>query len=258
KLPEPFLRFVGISRYYDLDKNCYLTFWADDDEEMDLFAFINHADPTKVRIGEREIGEEEVPLLQLTRGRVVSLASVNDQGNANIQGTGNDNVNEEGGDVVVADQTEKSEHVVQIGRIDIMADDETQAIVADKPKKVRKKRKAADGASGSSLPPKKLREDHGTPGDVGASTAGKFLAALQGLLDSSTLSVEVGVTAMATVPFVTSSVTPIPEREDGRHADSITRPNLRTQPAAERFVVLLDSSHHSSTNAADDEVTSIA
>ncbi|GJS63311.1 hypothetical protein Tco_0677875 [Tanacetum coccineum] len=28
--------------------------------EMDLFAYINHADPTKVRIGEREVGEEEI------------------------------------------------------------------------------------------------------------------------------------------------------------------------------------------------------
>ncbi|GKA27531.1 hypothetical protein Tco_0713699, partial [Tanacetum coccineum] len=127
KLSEPFLCFVGIIRYYDLDENYYPTFWADDDEEMDLFAFINHADPTKVQIGEREVREEE------------------------------------------------GDHVVQIGGIDIMADDEAQAIVAGKPKKVRKKRKVADGASGFSLPPQKLRKDYGTPGDVGASTIGKSL-----------------------------------------------------------------------------------
>ncbi|GKC81071.1 hypothetical protein Tco_1136788 [Tanacetum coccineum] len=138
----------------------------------------------------------------------------------------NDNVNEEGGDAAVADQTEQSDHVVHIGGIDIVADDEAQAIVVDKPKKVRKKTKAADGAGGSCLPPKKLREDHGASEDVGASTAGKSLATLQVLLDNSTLAVNVGVTVAAT-------------------------------PAAERFVVLSDSSHHSSTNAADDEVTSI-
>nr|GEV47623.1 hypothetical protein [Tanacetum cinerariifolium] len=124
--------------------------------------------------------------------------------------------------------------LVHIEGIDIVADDEAQAIVADKPKKVRKKRKAADGASGSGLPPKKLKEDHGASGDVGASTVGKFLAALQGLLDSSTLAVEIGVTAAATVPFVTSSVTPTPEREDGRYAISITGPNMQTRPSAER------------------------
>ncbi|GJW65346.1 hypothetical protein Tco_0117230 [Tanacetum coccineum] len=198
------------------------------EEELDLFAFINHADPTKVRIGKPEVGEVEVLLLQLTRDRVVPLAGVNDQGNANVQGTGNDNVNEEGGDATVVDQTEQSDHVVQIGRIDITVDDEAQAIFADKPKKVRKKRKAADGASGSGLPPKKLREDH-----------------------------EVGITVAATVPFVTSSVTPTPEREEGGRTNSVTGPNLRTQHAAERFVVLSNSSHHFSTNVADDEVTSI-
>ncbi|GKF14013.1 hypothetical protein Tco_0055475, partial [Tanacetum coccineum] len=208
KLLEPFLCFVGIIRYYDLDENYYPTFWANDDEELDLFAFINHADPTKVRIRERE-------------------------GNANVQGTGNDNVNEEGGDATVADQTEQSDHVVQIRGIDITVDDEAQAIVTEKPKKVRKKRKVVDGASGSGLPLKKIK--------------GR----------SCTLNVEVRITVAATVPFVTSSVTPTLEPEEGGRTDSVTGPNLRTQRAAERFVVLSDYSHHFSTNAADDEVTSI-
>ncbi|GJU94555.1 hypothetical protein Tco_1319311, partial [Tanacetum coccineum] len=92
---------------------------------------------------------------------------------------------------------------------------------------------------------------------AGASTAEKSIVVLQGLLDSSTLAAEVGVTAAASVPFVTSSVTPTPEREGGGHGDSIIGLNLRTQFASERFVVLTDSSHHSSTHATDDEVTSI-
>ncbi|GKE05092.1 hypothetical protein Tco_1397110, partial [Tanacetum coccineum] len=192
---------------------------------MGLFTFIHHADPTKVKIGEKEVREGEVLLLELTRGRVVSLARVNDQGGADVQGAADDN----------------------FGDIDIMADDEAQALVVGQPKKVRKKMKAADGAS----------EDHDASGDVGASTVGKSLAAIQELFEQSTLNVEVGVTAVATVPFVTSFVTPTPEREDSRHADSVTRPNLRTKPATERFVVLLDSSHHSSTNVASDEVTSV-
>ncbi|GJW84672.1 hypothetical protein Tco_0157817 [Tanacetum coccineum] len=56
------------------------------------------------------------------------------------------------------------------------------------------------------ITPKNLREDHGTSGDSGASTAGKSPVALQGLLDRSTLAMKVGVTAVATVPFVTSYV----------------------------------------------------
>nr|GEY43217.1 hypothetical protein [Tanacetum cinerariifolium] len=104
------------------------------------------------------------------------------------------------------------------GGIDVVADDEVQAIVADKPKRIRKKRKAANGAGGSSLPTKKLRKDHGTSG-IDASTGGKSVAALQSLLEGSTLPVEVGVAAAATVPFITSSVTP----------DSISESGLRTR-----------------------------
>ncbi|GKA72949.1 hypothetical protein Tco_0779165 [Tanacetum coccineum] len=96
----------------------------------------------------------------------------------------------------------------------------------------------AEGTSGSIHPPKKLTEDHNTSGDVGAST-------------------EVGVTAAAIVPFVTSSVTPMPKHGDGGPTDSVFVGNLWTQCPSKRFVISSDSSHHSSTNAADDEVTSI-
>nr|GEV28806.1 hypothetical protein [Tanacetum cinerariifolium] len=44
--------------------------------------------------------------------------------------------------------------------------------------------------------------------DAGASVAGKSLAALQDLIDKSILAVEIGVTAAATIPFLTSFVTP--------------------------------------------------
>nr|GEW32963.1 hypothetical protein [Tanacetum cinerariifolium] len=129
-------------------------------KEMDLFAFIHHADPTK-----------------------------DDR---------NDNVNEEGNDAVEAGHTEQGDHVFDVGGIDIVADDEIQAIVVDQPKRVRKKRLAADGTGGSSLPPKKLKEDYGNSGDAGASVAKKLLAASQGLLDSSTLAADIEVTAAAT------------------------------------------------------------
>nr|GFA14738.1 hypothetical protein [Tanacetum cinerariifolium] len=198
--------------------------------KMNLFAFINHADPTNVWIREREVAEGEVPLLQLTRGPVVSLASVNDQGNVNVQGVGNDDVNEEGGDVIEADQTKHSDRV-----------------------KVRKKRKAADGAGGFGLLPKKLREDYGASGDAGVITARKSLATLQGLLDSTTLAVEVGATVAATVPFVTSSVTPTPEHEDSGPTDSISVSNLRTQCPPERFLIFSNTPHDFSTNATDDD-----
>nr|GEV96001.1 hypothetical protein [Tanacetum cinerariifolium] len=95
-----------------------------------------------------------------SRGHVIPLADVNDQGNVNVQGVSDDDVNEGDGDVAKASQTEQGEHVIDVRGIDVVANDEVQAIVVDMPQRVRKKRKAADGASGSGLPPKKLREDH--------------------------------------------------------------------------------------------------
>ncbi|GJX92007.1 hypothetical protein Tco_0345333 [Tanacetum coccineum] len=197
KLPEPFLCFVGISRYYNLDENCYPTLWANDDEE---------------------VAQGEVPLLQLTKDRVVPLVGVNYQGNVNVQGAGDDDVNEGDCDVVEVNQTEQDEHVVDVGGIDVVADDEVQAIIADKPQRIRKKRKAIDGASSSGLPPKNLREDHGTSG-IGANTGRKSVAALQSLLENSTLPVE-------------------------------------TRHPAVRFVIS-ESSHDLNANAIDDEVTSV-
>ncbi|GJW70792.1 gypsy type transposase [Tanacetum coccineum] len=160
------------------------------------------------------------------------------------RGAGDNDVNEGDCDAVEVNQTEQDEHVVDVGGIDVVADVEVKAIIADKPQRIRKKRKAADGASGSGLPPKNLREDHGTSG-IGANTGGKSVAALQSLLESSTLPVEVGITAAATVPFVTSPVTP----------DSISGTGLGTRHPAERFVISSDSSHDLNRNVTDDEVT---
>ncbi|GKC34980.1 hypothetical protein Tco_1047364 [Tanacetum coccineum] len=210
---------------------------------------------------EREVREGEVPFLELTQGCVVPFAGVINQ--VDRDNAAQDEVAEEAGDpnkggddAAVADHTEQGGPIVQVGGIDIVADEETQAIVANKPKVQKRRRKAGD-ASGSNHPPKKLMTDHGTFGDVGASTGGKSLAAIQELFKQSTLNVEVGVSAAATIPFMTSSVTPTPKREDGGRMDYVTGANLRTQLVGARFVVLFYSSHHSGTHAAGDEVISV-
>ncbi|GJW64572.1 hypothetical protein Tco_0116456 [Tanacetum coccineum] len=245
RFSEPFLYLVGISQYYDLDDNCYLTFLTDDDEGgCSLLASFNFC-----------LGE--VPLLESARGRVVPLAGVN-QGNQNEVvpdvGNQNDNAQDVGNSLIEGSAVDGQEIPVDAGVIRI--DDEVPDTVAEKPK-VQNKRRRADGASGSSHPPKKLREDHDISGDVGASTGGKSLAAIQELFEQSTLNVEVGVTAAATVPFVTSFVTPTSERGDSGPTDSVFVANLRTQRPSERFIISSDSSHDSSANGTDDEVTSI-
>ncbi|GKF15461.1 hypothetical protein Tco_0056923 [Tanacetum coccineum] len=75
KYPEPFLCLVGINRYYTLDENTYPQFLRDNNEEIDLLAFIRTADPTKVRIGERQRSEDEPKLLDTTVGHTVLLGS---------------------------------------------------------------------------------------------------------------------------------------------------------------------------------------
>ncbi|GKC99879.1 hypothetical protein Tco_1170154 [Tanacetum coccineum] len=78
KFPEPFLCLIGMSRNYTLDEDTYPTFLHDDgtDGYMDLLAFIHVADPTKVKVGEREHAEEEARLLDSTVGRVVLLLPI--------------------------------------------------------------------------------------------------------------------------------------------------------------------------------------
>ncbi|GKG29265.1 hypothetical protein Tco_0416630, partial [Tanacetum coccineum] len=54
-------------------------------------------------------------------------------------------------------------------------------------------------AGGASHPPKKLREDHGTPS--GASVGGKSWSAIKRLLAGAVLNAEVGVAAIPTLPL---------------------------------------------------------
>nr|GEY47013.1 hypothetical protein [Tanacetum cinerariifolium] len=167
--------------------------------EMDLLAVIHHADPTKVQIGEKQVGEGEVPLLQLTRGRAVPLAAVNEQGNQ------------------IKDVQDAVVHVVNKGP------------------KVQKKRRIADGANGFNHAPKKLREDHNTSGYVSVGTGGNSLVVIQELFEQSTLNVE----AEAAEAICLHGQIAIVEVVEAAHSSE------------------LDSSHDSSANDEDNEITSI-
>ncbi|GKD52056.1 hypothetical protein Tco_1281032 [Tanacetum coccineum] len=225
KFPKPFLCLVGMSRYYTLDEDTYPSFLHDDGMDMDLLAFIHVANPTKVKFGKRERAKGEAKLLDSIVGHVVPL-------------------------LPVALARADSELEASVDRI--IAD---VTVVAEKPKRPRKKRQAITDASGSFHPPKKLNGDHET--SSGAATGGKYPFILKELLASSMLNVKVGVQAMATLPLVTSSVSATPDHENGVPTDSITWLNLCTIGASERFVISSDSSYHSSTNASRAEVGSV-
>ncbi|GKC96103.1 hypothetical protein Tco_1161545 [Tanacetum coccineum] len=187
--------------------------------KMDLFAFIHVVDPTTVKIVEREHVEGEKRLMDSTiRGILLSV------------------------------MVSKIELVMEVEDI------ATENVIAERPKHQRKKRPAAAGTSGSSHHPKKLRGDHRTPS--GVATSGKSPSILKELLASNILNAEVDVTTMATLPFITSSISATLERKGGDHTDSVTGPNLRTIGPSKRFVISSNFSHRSSINAAEVEVDS--
>ncbi|GJV14573.1 hypothetical protein Tco_1359896 [Tanacetum coccineum] len=214
--------------------------------EMGLLAFIHVADPTKVKVGERERTKEEARLLDSTVGRVVPLLPIApDRADSELEASMEKLFDESGGanqgdSVAGGGQEIETEIVLGVRFVD------EDNVVSEKPKRPRKKRQAATDVSSSSHPPKKLRSDHGTSSR--AASSGKSPTVLKQLLASSILNVESGVEAVATLPFVTSSVSATPEHESGVPADSITGLNLRTIGASKRFVISSDSSHHSSTN----------
>ncbi|GKE97487.1 hypothetical protein Tco_0020838, partial [Tanacetum coccineum] len=106
-------------------------------------------------------------------------------------------------------------------------------VAAEKPKKKRK-RKVTGDASGSTYPPKKLRDDyHSLP----PNTGGKSLVALRSMVPEGS-----GIPRGATEPLIAASVAPMP---DVGHVDSVSRLNLRTRPPHVRYVVSSDGSHHS-------------
>ncbi|GKB67101.1 hypothetical protein Tco_0928513 [Tanacetum coccineum] len=124
------------------------------------------------------------------------------------------------------------------------------------PRRQAKRKSVVVDAGGASHPPKKLREDHGTPG--GTSVGGKSHSAIKRLLAGAVLNAEVGVAAILTLPFVTASVSSMPEHEAGDHTDSVGEPNICTIGASQRFVISSDSSHHSGPTVAEAEVDSLA
>ncbi|GKE21623.1 hypothetical protein Tco_1433135, partial [Tanacetum coccineum] len=120
----------------------------------------------------------------------------------------------------------------------------------------QRKRKTIIDAGEPSHLAKKLRDDYRAPG--GPSMAGKSRSAVQRLFARAVLNAEVRGEPIPTLPFVTSSVSATPEREDEHPADSVTGLNLQTISAPQRFVISLDSSHHSGANIAEAKVDSIA
>ncbi|GJZ32042.1 hypothetical protein Tco_0577478 [Tanacetum coccineum] len=204
--------------------------WLGGTCEIDLLSFIRTADPTKVKVGERQRAEGEPKLLDTTVGRVVSLLPVAPARASSELEASVEKLFDEGGS---GSHTERGDSVSGGHGVDIPLVSVTAEIIAEdaapvQPKRQRKRKTVVSDAGEPSHPPKKLREDHRT--STGPYVTGKSKFALQRLLARAVLNPEVKVVALPTLPFITSSV----------------------------FVISSDSSYYSGANIAEAEVDSFA
>ncbi|GKA29688.1 hypothetical protein Tco_0715933 [Tanacetum coccineum] len=195
---------------------------------MDIFAFIHTPDPTKVKIVERERNEDEPRLLDTTIGCTVPLLPfapdcVESEIEASVKkifnegGSGNQM---EQGDSTGGGQDANIQPVVEA------ADTAIEDVALMQLRRQEKRKYVIADVGGASYPPKKLREDHGTLS--GTSVGGKSRSVIKRLLAGVVLNAEVGVAAIPTLPFVTTSVSTTSEREGRDHTDSMAKPNLHT------------------------------
>nr|GEU53566.1 hypothetical protein [Tanacetum cinerariifolium] len=195
--------------------------------EMDLYAFVCHSDPTKVRIRERDLAEREVELLKMTEGRTVSLDPL---ATTASRGSGDsiDKLFDEEDDAGQEHSVKKDDDVLD----ETIARDVSDVAI-EKAKK-KQKRKVTGDASGSTHPPKKLSDDYqfALP-----NTSGKSLATLCGLVPDSS-----GIPSGVTEPLIAAFVAPMPNVGP---TDSVSGLSLRTCPPNMRYIVSSDDSHHS-------------
>ncbi|GJV11795.1 hypothetical protein Tco_1353336 [Tanacetum coccineum] len=224
---------------------------------MNLLSFIRTADPSKVRIGERQCGEDEPQLLDTTVGHVVLLLPVAPARTDSELEVSVDRLFDEGGSGTQVDQGDSAGGVGEQGA-DIHLVTKTADIVAEdviplQPRRHKKRKTIVADAGEPSHPPKRLRGDRGTLS--GTSVGGKSMSAIQRLLAGAVQNAEVRGEPVPTLPFVTSSVSATPEREGEDHTDSVA--NLQTFGPPPRFVITSDFSHHSGANFSEAKVDSV-
>ncbi|GKD69132.1 hypothetical protein Tco_1323222, partial [Tanacetum coccineum] len=171
--------------------------------QMDLNAFIRTADPRKVRVVERARAKNERPILTVAKHRTVSLLLT-----SVVRSSGELSASVEKefvGDASVGDAGDQ-------GFDSVTGQDNVEPTVhVTVPRPIW------------------------TTG--GSATGGKSPSVLNRLLQDSRLTVEQGVPALPTLPFITSSVTASPLEEGGDHTDSVTGPSLRTIGPSARSAV---------------------
>ncbi|GJZ25068.1 hypothetical protein Tco_0562527 [Tanacetum coccineum] len=205
--------------------------------EIDLLLFIHTADPTKVRIGERQRGEDEPKLLDTIVGRTVPLLLVAPARAKSELDASVDRLFDEGGSGTQAEQGDFAggggvEQDIVIQPVITVITTAAEDVIPLQPRRPKKRKTTVSDAGGSSHPPKKLREDHETLS--GASVGGKSKSVVQQLLARAVQNVVVRGEPIPTLSFVTSSVSATPEHSSHHsganiaeaEADSFIRPSV--------------------------------
>ncbi|GKB05189.1 hypothetical protein Tco_0833384 [Tanacetum coccineum] len=210
KFPEEFMCLIRLSHHYTLDEETY-----------PQFLHKNREDPTKVKVVEWERIKDEPPFLETTVGHTVPLLPVApDRAESELEASV-DRLFDEGGS---GNQTEQG-HSTGGGRgtdiqpVSEVVDTAVEDVAPVQPKRKRKRKTVVVDAGESSHPPKRLREDHGTLSV--ASVDGKSMSAVQRLLAKAVRNADVRGEAILTLPFMTSFVSAMPEREGGDHTDFV-------------------------------------
>ncbi|GJW40537.1 hypothetical protein Tco_0066382 [Tanacetum coccineum] len=154
--------WMSFSKRPGNDAVCYtkpldsLKNWND---QMDLLSFIYIADPIKVRIGERQRGEEEPKLLDTIVGRTVPLLLVTPAHAESELDASVDRLFDEGGSGTQAEQGDSAgggdEQDIIIQPVIIVVNTAAEDVIPLQPRRLKKRKTIVSDAGGSSHPPKK-------------------------------------------------------------------------------------------------------
>nr|GEW10593.1 hypothetical protein [Tanacetum cinerariifolium] len=168
---------------------------------MDLLSFIWTADPTKVRIGERERDEGKPKLLETTVGSVVPLLPVTPDRSSGELEASVDKLFDEGGSGEQADQGDSAGggHGVGVQLVDVSAETVAEDVApAELQRRKKRKTKVVD-------------------------------AAIQRLLAGVVPHTEVRGGVMPAFPFVSSFISTTPERDGGDYTELLAGANLQAE-----------------------------
>nr|GEX56118.1 hypothetical protein [Tanacetum cinerariifolium] len=210
----------GSSSYKNSERACSVG------QEMDLLSFIQTADPTKVRIGERQRDKDEPKIFETTIGRVVPLLPVALAHSSSELEASVDKLFDERGSGEQAKRGDSASggHGVGIQLVDVVAETVVEDVAPAQPKRQKKQKTKVVDTGEPSHPAKKLRDDHGASN--GPTVGGKSQSSIQRLFTEAVQNAEVRGRVIPTFPFVTSSVSTTSKHEG--ETELLAGANLRT------------------------------